>query len=133
MTTRIEFQLLEGSRAVVGRSGVHCVIADRPSGKSGGMGLGFNGGEFLAFAIGGCFCNDLQAIADLIGVKIARLNVTVSIDFEGDPVRAERSKMMVHCMLEDGSDPTLLIERAKRATTISNSLRQGIPVEIAAD
>ena len=41
-------RLLPGNGAAVGRAGAHSVIADRPEGKSGGMGLGFNGGELLA-------------------------------------------------------------------------------------
>jgi hypothetical protein len=38
--------------------------------------------------------------------------------------------MDVDCKLTDGADPTPLIERAKRLTTIGNSLRSGVPVEI---
>ena len=47
--TTVEFRTVPGTRAAVGRSGAHTVIADRPAGKAGGMGLGFNGGELLAF------------------------------------------------------------------------------------
>jgi len=82
-TTTVEYRLLSGTRAAVGRAGAHHVIADRPEGKAGGKGLGFNGGELLALAVGGCFCNDLQALADDMGVAIAGLKVTVSIDFDG--------------------------------------------------
>jgi organic hydroperoxide reductase OsmC/OhrA len=129
-TTTIEYRLLPGTRAAVGRAGAHSVIADRPDGKSGGMGLGFNGGELLALAIGGCFCNDMQALAHEAGVAIADLRVTVSIDFGGEPSRAIDARMTVECTLENGSDPAPLIERAKAITTIANSLRDGIPVEI---
>jgi organic hydroperoxide reductase OsmC/OhrA len=95
------------------------------------MGLGFNGGELLALAIGGCFCNDMQAIADEMGLAIEDLRVSVSIDFAGSPVRASGVRMSVDCALLDGSDPSALIERAKKATTIGNSLRDGVPVEIS--
>jgi organic hydroperoxide reductase OsmC/OhrA len=131
-TTTIEYRMLPGTRAAVGRSGVHYVVADRPDGKFGGMGLGFNGGELLALAIGGCFCNDMQAIADQMGLSIADLRVGVDIDFAGDPVRATDARVTVECTLADGSDPSELIERAKADTTIGNSLRAGIPVEIRA-
>jgi len=97
------------------------------------MGLGFNGGELLALAVGGCFCNDMQAIADQMGLAIADLRVSVSIDFDGDPVRATNVRMSVDCKLADGSDPSDLIERAKADTTIGNSLRDGIPVQISTD
>jgi len=131
-TTTIEYRLLPGTRATVGRAGTHSVVADRPEGTAGGMGLGFNGGELLALAIGGCFSNDMQALADEMGLSIADLRVTVEIDFDGKPSRATAARMKVECALADGSDPSALIERAKAITTIGNSLRAGIPVDIGA-
>ena len=130
-TTTIEYRNLPGTRAAVGRAGRHNVIADRPDGVAGGMGLGFNGGELLALAIGGCFCNDMQALADEMGIEIADLRVTVAIDFDGQPSRATQARVSPECTLADGSDPSLLIERAKAITTIGNSVRAGVPVEIA--
>ena len=129
-TTRIEYRMLPGTRAAVGRAGTHSVVADRPEGKAGGMGLGFNGGELLALAIGGCFCNDMQAIADEMGVAIADLSVSVEVDFGGSPSRATGARMTVECSLADGSDPSALIERAKAVTTIGNSVNAGFPVSI---
>jgi organic hydroperoxide reductase OsmC/OhrA len=58
--------------------------------------------------------------------------VNVSIDFAGTPSRATDVRMSVECTLADGSDPSEMIERAKAITTIGNSLRAGIPVEIGA-
>lgn len=127
----VEYRLLPGTRAAVGRAGTHTVIADRPEGKAGGMGLGFNGGQLLALAIGGCFANDLQALAEEVGLSIADLGISVSIDFEGKPSRATAARMKVDCVLADGSDPSELIERAKSVTTIGNSLRAGVPLEIS--
>jgi len=131
-TTTIEYRMLPGTRATVGRAGNHIVVADRPEGTSGGMGLGFNGGEILALAIGGCFSNDMQALADQMGLSITDLRVSVEIDFAGKPSRATAARMEVECSLADGSDPSALIERAKAITTIGNSLRAGIPVDIGA-
>jgi organic hydroperoxide reductase OsmC/OhrA len=131
-TTTIEYRTLPGTRATVGRAGNHSVVADRPEGTAGGMGLGFNGGEMLALAIGGCFSNDMQALADQMGLSIADLRVSVEIDFAGKPSRATAARMEVECSLADGSDPSALIERAKAITTIGNSLRAGIPVDIGA-
>jgi organic hydroperoxide reductase OsmC/OhrA len=131
-TTTIEYRTLPGTRAAVGRAGTHSVIADRPEGKFGGMGLGFNGGELLALAIGGCFCNDMQAIAEDMGLTISDLSVSVDVDFAGEPSRASGARMSVHCRLADGADASELIERAKGVTTIGNSLRAGFPVDIAA-
>jgi organic hydroperoxide reductase OsmC/OhrA len=130
-TTTIEYRNLPGTRAAVGRAGNRSVVADRPDGVAGGMALGFNGGELLALAIGGCFCNDMQALADEMGIEIADLRVTVTIDFDGQPSRATKAHLVAGCTLADGSDPSLLIERAKAITTIGNSVRAGVPVEIA--
>ena len=132
-TDSVEYRLLPGTRAAVGRAGAHIVIADRPEGKAGGAGLGFNGGQLLALAIGGCFCNDLQAIADDMEVSIEDLRVSVSIEYAGRPSRATEARMTVDCRLSDGVDAAELIERAKAVTTIGNSLRVGIPVEISAE
>ena len=129
-STTIEYRTLPGTRAAVGRAGTHSVFADRPEGKHGGMGLGFNGGELLALAIGGCFSNDMQALADEMGVEIVDLAVSVAIDFAGQPSRASGARMQVECRLADGSDPSELIERAKGLTTIANSLIAGVPVRI---
>ena len=128
--TTIEYRLLPGTRASVGRSGNHHVIADRPTGRSGGMGLGFNGGELLALAVGGCFCNDLQALADEMRLEIADLDVSVTIEFNGTPSRATSVRMDVQCTLADGSDAAPLVERAKAVTTIGNSLNAGVPFTI---
>ncbi len=128
--TTIEYRTVPGTRAAFGLAGTHGVIADRPSGTFGGMGLGFNGGQLLALAIGGCFCNDMQAIADEMGLVIDKLSVSVSIDFAGTPSRASDAQLVVECSLDGGADPSELIERAKEVTTIGNSLRSGFPVEI---
>ena len=129
-TTTIQYRNLPGTAAAVGRSGVHCLIADRPDGKAGGMGLGFNGGELLALALGGCFCNDVQYVADEMGLTVAELQVTVDVDFAGQPTLATGARMTALCTLADGSDPTRLLEQARARCTIANSLRAGVPVSI---
>jgi organic hydroperoxide reductase OsmC/OhrA len=129
-TTTIEYRTLPGTRAAVGRAGHHHVIADRPEGKSGGMALGFNGGELLALAIGGCFCNDMQAVAERKGLTIADLRVSVDVDFDGQPSRATAARMTVDCSLADGADASPLIEEARKITTIGNSVKAGFPFEV---
>ena len=51
------------TEAALGWAGGHSVVVDRPEGKAGGQGLGFNGGQLLGLAIGGCLCNDLYYVA----------------------------------------------------------------------
>lgn len=123
---------LPGTEAAVGWAGSHCVIADRPEGKAGGMGLGFNGAQLLALAIGGCFCNDLRYIAHRRGLAIASIAVQVHLTLEGDPVIATGAEMTAHCVMEDGSDPQPLIEEASQSSMVGCSLPRGIPVRISA-
>jgi hypothetical protein len=46
---------------------------------AGGRGLGFNGGELLALAVGGCLCNDLRYVAHRRGVMLADFTVDVEV------------------------------------------------------
>src|SRR5690606_12431130 len=55
----VSLRNIPDTQAAVGWAGSHTVVIDRPDGKAGGAGLGFNGGQMIALAIGGCFCNDL--------------------------------------------------------------------------
>lgn len=121
---------LPGTEAAVGWAGSHCIIADRPEGRAGGMGLGFNGAQLLALAIGGCFCNDLRYIAHRRGVGIASVAVKVHLTLEGDPLIATAAEMVVNCTMEDGSDPQSLIEEARDSSMVGCSLPRGIPVSV---
>lgn len=127
----VEYRSLEGTHAAVGRAGHHTLVADRPEGKAGGMGLGFNGGQLLALALGGCFCNDVQYSADEMGLTVSRLDVKVTIELDGQPLVATRAQMTVECELADGASPEAVIERAKARCTVAHSLRAGLEVVIA--
>ncbi|WP_103171869.1 OsmC family protein [Paracoccus sp. SY] len=122
---------LPGTEAAVGWAGSHCIIADRPEGRAGGMGLGFNGAQLLALAIGGCFCNDLRYIAHRRGVGIASVAVKVHLTLEGDPPIATAVEMVVNCTMEDGSDPQSLIDEAKGSSMVGCSLPRGIPISVS--
>jgi hypothetical protein len=43
----VHLRSIEDTQAVLGWAEGHTVIVDRPDGKAGGMGLGFNGGQLL--------------------------------------------------------------------------------------
>ena len=126
----VELRNVEDTQAAMGWAGGHTIIVDRPEGKAGGMGLGFNGGQLLALAIGGCFCNDLRYVAAEMGVTLDKIAVTVTLNLEGKPLLATSSTMTVSCTTLDGSDPAEIITRAAVISTVSNSLRQGVPVSI---
>jgi organic hydroperoxide reductase OsmC/OhrA len=129
-TTTVELRSIAGTGAAMGWAGSHTVVVDRPDGKAGGKGLGFNGAELLGLAIGGCFANDLRYTADAMGVALDAIALTVTITLEGDPVLATSAKMTVACATLDGSDPASIVERASTTCMVSNSLRQGVPVDI---
>ena len=124
------YRRLPGTRAAVGQAGHHCVIADRPEGRAGGGGGGFNGGQLLALSLGACYCNDLQYTAEAMGVEVEDLEVQVLIDFGGEPTVAREIEMRVQVRLSGGGDPAELIDRAAVGCTIANTLRAGVPVRI---
>jgi organic hydroperoxide reductase OsmC/OhrA len=128
----VELRNIPGTEAALGWAGAHTLVVDRPEGKAGGMGLGFNGGQLLALAIGGCFCNDLRYAAHAKGVKLGAIAANVTLDLEGDPLLATAATIHVECDTLDGSDPQAVIAEAERISTVSNSLRAGVPVRIRA-
>ncbi len=126
----VELRNVAGTEAAMGWADGHTLIVDRPEGKAGGMGLGFNGGQLLALAIGGCFCNDLRYAAHEMGVGLAGIAVNVTIELEGTPLLATSARMQVVCETSDGSDPRPVIARAEAVSTVANSLRRGVPVDV---
>ena len=115
----------------MGWAGSHTIVADRPAGKAGGLGLGFNGAELLALAIGGCYCNDLRYVAHHRGVAIDAIAVRVTLNLDGEPVMATSAEMVVTCKTRDGSDPTRIVEEAAASCMVSNSISKGVPVSIS--
>ncbi len=126
----IELRNVEGTEAAMGWAGGHTIVIDRPEGKAGGLGLGFNGAQLLALAIGGCFCNDLRYVAEETNVSLGSISVSVTVELEGDPLITTAATMEVSCSVLDGSDPRPIIEKAKASCMVSNSLARGIPVSI---
>lgn len=123
-----DYRLVQTGRAAVGRAGTHALIADRPAGIAGGEGLGFNGGQLLALALGGCFCNDVQYAADELGESVSDLAVDVSLELAGEPLVATRATVSVRCSLASGAAPDLLLGRARARCTVANTLKAGMVV-----
>ena len=69
----VHLRSIPDTQAALGWAEGHTIVVDCPDGKAGGMGLGFNGGQLLGLAIGGCFCNDLQYVAYEMGVYLTLL------------------------------------------------------------
>ena len=126
----VELRNVEGTQAAMGWAGPHTIIVDRPEGKAGGQGIGFNGAQLLALALGGCFCNDLRYVAEEMGVLLGRIAVSVVLELEGSPLLAKSAKMTVLCEKQDGDGAERVIERAKEVCMVANSLGRGVAVSI---
>ncbi|MCR0981015.1 OsmC family protein [Roseomonas populi] len=131
-TTIVTLRSISGTEAALGWSGHHSVIVDRPAGVAGGLGLGFNGGQLLGLAIGGCFCNDLRYVAHEMGVALASVSVEVEVEFEGTPLLATSASLQVSIEAEDpAADLAAVLRRAKEGSTVANSLTRGLPVSVS--
>lgn len=130
-TMTVQLRSIPDTKAALGWAEGHTIVVDRPDGKAGGMGLGFNGGQLLGLAIGGCFCNDLQYVAHDMGIRLVSIQVDVSITFEGTPMLVKEARMQVAATpVNENADIGAVIARAKDISSVSNSLRRGVPVQI---
>ncbi|HTR13582.1 MAG TPA: OsmC family protein [Roseiarcus sp.] len=129
-TTTVQLRSIPDTEAAVGWSGAHTIVVDRPDGKAGGKGLGFNGGQLLGLAIGGCFCNDLQYVAHEMG-HTPRVTAGGSRrDFEGTPLIATQAVMRVNVTAsEKDAGIAALIKRARDISAVANTLKRGLSVE----
>ncbi len=126
----VQLRNVAGTEAAMGWAGSHTIVVDRPEGTAGGQGLGFNGAQLLALALGGCFCNDLRYAAHEMEVPLGKIAVDVTVELEGEPLITTSAKMTVTCETEDGSDPQAVIDKAKAGCMVSNSLQRGVPVSV---
>jgi len=111
---------IEGIGACAGWAGPHTITVDRPAGKAGGEGRGFNGGQLLALAIGGCFCNDLHYVAHEMGVTLSKVAVDVTLTLEGTPLIATGAAMRVTIEVAQPVDASAIIARAEKVSTVEN-------------
>ena len=119
-----------GTEAAVGWAGSHTLVVDRAAGAAGGLGLGFNGGELLALAIGGCLCNDLRYAAHAEGVALGDIAVSVTVRIDGTPPVVSAAAMRVACTAPERGEAEAVVDRALAASIVLASVRQGFPVAI---
>jgi organic hydroperoxide reductase OsmC/OhrA len=128
----VTLRSIPDTEACVGWAGPHSVVVDRPEGKAGGLGLGFNGGQLLALAIGGCFCNDLYYVAHAMEIRLRAVAVDVTVTFDGEPLLATAATVAISVEpVDKNADTAGLIERAKATSTVSNSISRGMTVEVS--
>ena len=128
--TTVEIRTISGSSLAVGSSGPRTVTIDRTK-ESGGLGLGFNGGELLLLAIGGCYSNDIFREAAKRNVSVTSVQVKVHAEWAGDPVRAQNVSFDVSVEADASeADISELIQHTDRVAEIPNSLRFGTEVKL---
>jgi organic hydroperoxide reductase OsmC/OhrA len=124
----VELANVAGTEAALGWANGHTLVVDRADGVAGGRGLGFNGAQLLALALGGCFANDLRYTAHARGVALGRIGIQVSLDMSGEPPIATGASLAVEVETTDGSDPAPLIAAVRGTSMVSNSVGRGFPV-----
>lgn len=131
-TMTVELRNIPGTEAAMGWAGGHTAVVDRPDGTAGGKDLGFNGGQMLALAIGGCFCNDLCYVAHDRGVHLAAIAVTVVIELASDFLLVTGATMDVRVEASPSNEDDVeeIIGLAEKNSTVSNSIRNGFPVTL---
>ena len=128
--TCVEIRTVAGSSLAVGSSGPRTVTIDRAK-EAGGLGLGFNGGELLLLAIGGCYSNDVYREAAKRGLRVQNVEVKVTADWAGEPVRAQNVCFSVSVEAEATAQEILeLIHHTDSVAEIPNSLRLGTAVQL---
>jgi len=129
--TTVEIRTVAGSSLAVGSSGPRTVTIDRAK-EAGGLGLGFNGGELLLLAIGGCYSNDVFREAAKRGIAVKNVQVTVTADWGGEPVRAKNVSFDV-VVEADATETEIaeLIRHTDRVAEIPNSLRFSTEVKLS--
>jgi uncharacterized OsmC-like protein len=127
----VQLRNVHGTEAALGWAGSHTLIVDRAEGKAGGKGLGFNGGQLLGLAIGGCLCNDLRYVAHDLGVQLLSVEVDVTVRLEGNPTLATAAVVAVRVDAADKkTDVEALIERAVEISTVVSSLQRGLSITV---
>jgi len=128
---QVEFRNLAGEATAIGSAGPFTLVVDRPP-DGGGLGLGFNGGQLLYLAIGGCVSNDLFREAAARNIRLRTVRVVVRGDFSGDPAVSDPVTYDVE-LAGDATKEQLeeLVAHVDAIAEIPNSVRRGTAVRLA--
>jgi putative redox protein len=131
VTVEVEFRNVGGESAAIGSAGPYTLVVDRPA-DGGGRGLGFNGGQLLYLAVGGCVSNDLFREASARGIRLTTVRVLVRGDFSGDPAVSEDLSYEVE-VAGDAPREQLeeLVLHVDAIAEIPNSVRRGTAVKLS--
>jgi uncharacterized OsmC-like protein len=126
----VSVRMLDGHLAIGRQEEDQVLLLDRPV-RTGGTGLGFNGGHLMLLGWGACFKSTLLAAAQARGIEVHRLELAVAGETADAPYRFVELNMRV--VLEiTGRDQERehLLEVASRGCAVSNTLRQGAKLSI---
>jgi uncharacterized OsmC-like protein len=131
MPFEVEFRNIADASAAIGSAGPYTLVVDRPA-DGGGLGLGFNGGQLLYLAIGGCVSNDLFREAAAQGIHLSTVRVVVRGDFSGNPAVSEPVSYDVELAGDAPGDKLqALVAHVDAIAEIPNSVRHGTEVTLA--
>ena len=117
------FRTIPGTEAARGTAGDRSLVVDRPDGVAGGRGLGFNGGELLALALGGCLANDLRYVAHAEQRDLGEITVEVALEVVD-------GRVMGADLAVTGVDDLDLLQRVVAGSTIVSAVVEGAPVRV---
>jgi uncharacterized OsmC-like protein len=126
----VEFRNTHGHAASIGSAGPYTLVVDRPA-DAGGQGLGFNGGQLLYLAIGGCISNDLFREAGARGIHLTDVRIRVVGEFDGNPAVSQDISYDVEVRSEASHEQLQeLVSHVDAIAEIPNSVRRGTPVKL---
>ena len=100
--------------------------------KEAGAGCKANGGELLCLSIASCFCNDIYRESKQFGIEVESVSVRVTAEFGGVGEPA-KSIFYIPTVEARASQEAILdlIHHTDKVAEIHNTLRQGMPLELA--
>jgi len=100
--------------------------------KTTGNGSSANGGELLFLALATCYCNDIYREAARLNIEITGVEVEVEGEFGevGEPARNVTYRARVTARADE-TQIRELMRHTDRVAEIQNTLRMGVPVNLA--
>jgi uncharacterized OsmC-like protein len=130
-TMNVTVRALDGHLAIGRQEEDQVLLLDRPV-RTGGTGLGFNGGHLMLLGWGACFKSTLLAAAESRGIEVRRLELAVAGETADTPYRFAGLDMRVTLEISGTDEERAhLVEIASRGCAVSNTLRQGAKLSIA--
>jgi uncharacterized OsmC-like protein len=142
-TITVSIHPSEGITTQVNDGGKGTLVAERSPrfGVEGGMGYG--GGEILAFAAGVCFFNNVRRLANETGLSLRGIEVDVTAETSGDPpitreititptIDGELNESQIHALLKQALGDSYVADMLAHNVDINLALSDATLRESAA-